>query len=127
MDQYLFWCILYLLEGWQFVDTPGSSSFFSQALNFFLVLGAILSPCTVVILGETELRRDLCVPTRKSLAYTGLAQLVLQAALAVLETVTLSAGELGIHPPKASLSHNGLISSFDHAGMPFVNVTHSIH
>ncbi|GBN19054.1 hypothetical protein AVEN_183364-1 [Araneus ventricosus] len=56
--------------------------------------------------------------TKKVLAYTGLALTgAAGLALAINETVTLSAGELVVHPPKHPWSHNGLISSFDHASI----------
>ncbi|KAF8792300.1 Cytochrome c1 like protein [Argiope bruennichi] len=56
--------------------------------------------------------------TKKVLAYTGLALTgAAGLALAIHETVTISAGELVVHPPKHPWSHNGLISSFDHASI----------
>ncbi|GFU32094.1 cytochrome c1, heme protein, mitochondrial [Nephila pilipes] len=56
--------------------------------------------------------------TKKVLAYTGLALAgTAGLAVAINETITISAGELVVHPPKHPWSHNGMISSLDHASI----------
>ncbi|GIX86291.1 cytochrome c1, heme protein, mitochondrial [Caerostris darwini] len=56
--------------------------------------------------------------TKKVLTYTGLALTgAAGLALAIHETVSISAGELVVHPPKHPWSHNGPINALDHASI----------